>query len=246
MGCTDPTASLRRCQAVDEPRRLAPVDSVAGLARDVLAVSSGLSRRRRAAAAAHRRNEGAQSWSPDGKVILFNAAGGQSRVDLWKIDAIAGATPTVFAGGEADQCCGKFSPDGAWIAYVSNESGRSEVFVRPFTGEAEPIQVSKDGGTAPAWHTGARELYFLSPENRLMSVSVSMTVRGPAISSHTTSTFYTQRVVNLRSLQADAVVPHVVLPCSPVRSLNAAWSRREARWPQPDDLLHLPGSHRSR
>ena len=121
--------------------------------------------------------KGAQSWSPDGKVILFNAAGGQSRVDLWKIDAIPGATPTVFAGGEADQCCGKFSPDGAWIAYVSNESGRSEVFVRPFTGEAEPIQVSKDGGTAPAWHTGARELYFLSPENRLMSVSVSMTVR---------------------------------------------------------------------
>jgi len=117
--------------------------------------------------------KGAQSWSPDGKVILFNSTGGQNRVDLWKIDATPGATPTVFAGGEADQCCGRFSPDGAWIAYVSNESGRPEVFVRPFAGEAEPIQVSKDGGAAPEWHTGGGELYFLSPENRLMSVAVS-------------------------------------------------------------------------
>ena len=84
----------------------------------------------------------------------------------------------MFAGGEADQCCGKFSPDGAWIAYVLNESGRSRS-VRPAVrpGEAEPIQISKDGGTARAWHTGARELAFPNPENRRMSVSVSMTGR---------------------------------------------------------------------
>ena len=116
----------------------------------------------------------AQSWSGDGKIILFNATSPETGIDLWMIDARPGATPKLFAGGAADQCCGRFSPDGAWVAYVSTESGRPEVFVRPFAGHAEPIRVSQDGGGGPEWHTGSRELYFLSPGNRLMSVPVTL------------------------------------------------------------------------
>jgi eukaryotic-like serine/threonine-protein kinase len=117
----------------------------------------------------------AQSWSPDGNVILFNATGAKSRLDLWAIDATPGATPRVLIGGDADECCGRFSPDGKWIAYVSNASGRREVFVKPFTSEGEPIQVSKDGGAGPEWHTGGHELFFLNPENRLMRVQITVT-----------------------------------------------------------------------
>jgi Tol biopolymer transport system component len=117
----------------------------------------------------------AQSWSPDGKVILFNAAGAKTRLDLWAIDATPGATPKILIGGDADECCGRFSPDGHWIAYVSNASGRQEVFVKPFGREGEPVQVSKDGGAGPDWHTTGHELFFLNPENRLMRVPITMT-----------------------------------------------------------------------
>jgi Tol biopolymer transport system component len=116
----------------------------------------------------------AQSWSPDGKVILFNAVSAETRLDLWAIDAVPGATPRIVVGGEADQCCGRFSPNGEWIAYVSNESGRAEVFVRPTKGEAEPIRISSNGGGAPEWRSSGGELYFINPENRVMSVPVKV------------------------------------------------------------------------
>ena len=117
----------------------------------------------------------AQSWSPDGSTILFNATNPKTAIDLWMIDAKRDATPRMFAGGNADQCCGRFSPDGKWIAYVSNESGRPEVFVRPTAGNAEPIPISKNGGGTPDWRTVGGELYYVSPENRLMAVPVTTT-----------------------------------------------------------------------
>ena len=116
-----------------------------------------------------------QSWSPDGKIILFNANSPRTGIDLWAIESAPGGTPRVLAGGDGDQCCGRFSPDGAWIAYVSNESGRPEVFVRPSSGDKEAIRVSAEGGGAPDWHTGGRFLHYLNPENRLMSVPVTLT-----------------------------------------------------------------------
>ncbi|HEU4925499.1 MAG TPA: protein kinase [Vicinamibacterales bacterium] len=125
----------------------------------------------------------AQSWSRDGKVILFNATNPRTRLDLWAIEAKPGATPKVFAGGEADQCCGRFSPDGRWVAYVSNESGRPEVFVKPSAREAEPVRISKDGGGGPEWHGAGRELYFMNPENRLMGAPI--TVSGDTITAGT-------------------------------------------------------------
>ena len=117
----------------------------------------------------------AQSWSPDGKTILFNAVDPKTRLDLWEIEPRTGATPKIFAGGEADQCCGRFSPDGKWVAFVSNQSGQPEVFVTASGGGAEPIRVSMEGGGEPDWNNAGGELYFLSPANRLMGVRFTVT-----------------------------------------------------------------------
>ena len=117
----------------------------------------------------------AQSWSPEGKIILFNATSPQTRIDLWAIEPRPGAAPRIVVGGDADECCGRFSPDGKWIAYVSNASGRPEVFVRPFGKDADPIQISTEGGGAPDWHSGGRELFFVNQDNRLMSVPLTIT-----------------------------------------------------------------------
>jgi hypothetical protein len=78
-----------------------------------------------------------------------------------------------------DQCCGRFSLDGRWIAYVSSQSGRLEVFVRPSAGAAEPIRISRDGGGAPEWNTNGHELFFLSPDTTVMSLA--MTTNGGAL-----------------------------------------------------------------
>ena len=64
-----------------------------------------------------------------------------------------------------------FSPDGRWIAYQSNESGRLEVYVRPFPGPGGQWLVSTDGGTYPTWSRTRHEIFYASPDNRLMVAS---------------------------------------------------------------------------
>ena len=77
-----------------------------------------------------------------------------------------------------------FSPDVKWVAYKSNESGRFEVYVRPFSGSATPaaggqLQVSSAGGINPRWRSDGRELYYLAPDSTLMAVPIE--VRGTTL-----------------------------------------------------------------
>ena len=67
-----------------------------------------------------------------------------------------------------------FSPDGHWLAYMANESGRSEVFVRPFARPGVPRLVSTSGGRLPTWSQRRHELFYLSPDSHLMVVSYSV------------------------------------------------------------------------
>ena len=73
----------------------------------------------------------------------------------WKI-----GKPTVFLNGPASEQEPMFSPDGRWLAYLSNESGRQEVYVKPFPGPEGLQQISNDGGTYPAWSRTTSELFY--------------------------------------------------------------------------------------
>jgi serine/threonine-protein kinase len=101
--------------------------------------------------------------SPDGRVLAFykNNASGCLR-DLWTLPSAAGAAPTLFLGTPFQERSPRFSPDGRWIAYVSNESGRDEVYVRPYPGPGGQIAISTNGGTQPVWSRTTRELFFRS------------------------------------------------------------------------------------
>jgi eukaryotic-like serine/threonine-protein kinase len=68
---------------------------------------------------------------------------------------------------------GQFSPDGRWVAYVSNDSGQDEVYVVPFPGPGARVQVSTSGGAQPRWRSDGRELFYLSPETKVMAAEVS-------------------------------------------------------------------------
>ncbi|HEX6162006.1 MAG TPA: hypothetical protein VFZ31_01485, partial [Vicinamibacterales bacterium] len=98
-------------------------------------------------------------WSPDGKWLLYRQTAAATGHDLW-IYSPADGTSTPFLQTPADESLAVFSPDGRWIAYASDESGRTEVYVRPFPGRGTRTPISVDGGTAPLWSRDGRELFF--------------------------------------------------------------------------------------
>ena len=81
-------------------------------------------------------------------------------------------TSEIFADAPFRQNAPAFSPDGHWIAYQSDESGRNEIYLRPFPGPGGKWQVSIDGGSLPTWTRGGRELVFLGDDGRLQSSEI--------------------------------------------------------------------------
>jgi serine/threonine-protein kinase len=109
-----------------------------------------------------------QSFSPDRKILLLSQLPG--RVAVLPLEAPR--KPWVFQTGEGGVIAPAFSPDGRWIAYMSNESGRNEVYVRPYPGPGAAIPVSTSGGDAPKWARSGRELFYLQG-NAMMAVDVA-------------------------------------------------------------------------
>jgi Tol biopolymer transport system component len=124
------------------------------------------------------------SLSTDGRHLLHFTASPQTRGDLVVLPIKGDRKPVVLLATPYFEVWPMFSPDGRWVAYHSDESGRGEVYVRPFvdpgTGGGAPKlgagrwQVSTAGGVFPVWRADGRELYFLSPEGALMAAGVEV------------------------------------------------------------------------
>ena len=118
-----------------------------------------------------------QSVSPDGRFVVFrqetSAAGGPTDLMLLPLAGNRQATPLVQSQSSFQQRDGEISPDGRWLAYQSNESGQSEIYVRPFPEVGRGRwQVSSGGGSQPVWSRSGRELYFVTTDHYLAQVSV--------------------------------------------------------------------------
>ena len=104
-------------------------------------------------------NQAPTSWSPDGRRLAFTEFHPLTGADIWIVDVDSGRRQqivrTLF-----DESHARFSPDGKWLAYMTNESGRWDVFVRPADGAGPRVQVSTAGGAWPAWSVDGRTLYF--------------------------------------------------------------------------------------
>jgi Tol biopolymer transport system component len=120
-------------------------------------------------------------WSADGRVLLF-ANFVKNVPDLWALpiesQGVGRPFPVVQTRFAEDQ--GQFSPDGRWIAYRTNESGRDEIYVQAFPGPGGKARVSTEGGSQPRWRRDGKELFFVAPGNRLMAVSVAPQSNGQA------------------------------------------------------------------
>jgi Tol biopolymer transport system component/predicted Ser/Thr protein kinase len=124
------------------------------------------------------------SFSPDGKRLAFVEVGANTGLDLWTLpldvsdpDHPKPGKPELFLGTPFHEAEPAFSPDGRWIAYTSVESGRFEVYVRPFPSgtpsESVKWQISNGGGVHPIWSRDGRELFYESLDNHIMAAAYS-------------------------------------------------------------------------
>ncbi len=120
------------------------------------------------------------SWSADGAVLAFMEQHPSTGRDIWLLRP--GGERTPFANSASDESAPRFSPNGRWIAYVSNESGQAEVYVRPAAAAAGARRISTAGGLEPVWRRDGGALFYRA-DNGLMAVPVldSVSLRtGPA------------------------------------------------------------------
>ena len=113
------------------------------------------------------------SWSPDGRFILYRTGGGQTGSELFVLPLSGDRKPVPFLNTQFNEGFGQFSPDGRWVAYRSNESGRNEIYVAPFPGPGGKWQISTAGGDRPRWRHDGTEIFYLAPDNKLMAAAVN-------------------------------------------------------------------------
>jgi Tol biopolymer transport system component len=115
-------------------------------------------------------------WSADGRSILFHEVGEKTGRDLWVLQ-MPDRKPVPFLQSQFNEQTARFSPNGRWVAYVSNETGRDEVYVRSFPEATGRRQISVNGGQAPRWAGDGKELFFIEKDNSVVAVAVSSSER---------------------------------------------------------------------
>jgi len=110
------------------------------------------------------------SWSPDGTLLALNRLADHGQQSIW-ILPVAGGEPTLFHEGVGLESEAAFSPDGRRVAYMSNETGRNEIYVRPYPGPGAAIRISVAGGEEPVWARNG-ELFFRH-DDEIMSVNLA-------------------------------------------------------------------------
>lgn len=117
------------------------------------------------------------SWSPDGKIIVYWTSSPTTRGDIWMVP-VGDRKPAAFLATPFDEQNPQISADGKWLAYTSNESGRNEIYIKPFPEGPGKWQISTDGGVWPRWRHDGKELFFASAPNLL---AVDIHVMGASI-----------------------------------------------------------------
>jgi len=133
-------------------------------------------------------NKSPMDWSPDGRFVLFRSPSPATGFDLWALPIGGERKPFPVVQSNFEERDGQFSPDGKWIAYQSNESGRMEIVVQPFPGPGGKLQVSTNGGAQVRWRADGKELFYIALDGRLMAVPIRL-------------------ASNSQSVEADAPVP---------------------------------------
>ena len=113
-------------------------------------------------------------WSPDGKWIVYQQSAQKTAIDLWLMPVNGARTPVPYLQTPFDETEARFSPDGRWMAYVSNESGLSQIYVQSVPPSGTKYQISASGGVAPQWRRDGKELFYVSADQKLMAAPIKL------------------------------------------------------------------------
>jgi Tol biopolymer transport system component len=123
----------------------------------------------------------ADDWSADGQFIIYTEADARTKLDILVLPLFGDRKPLPILKTPFNEKEARFSPDGRWIAYVSDESGKNEVYVQPFqtSGQSsgERWTISTAGGSQPVWRRDGKELFYLASDNKLMAVPIKTSAR---------------------------------------------------------------------
>jgi dipeptidyl aminopeptidase/acylaminoacyl peptidase len=119
---------------------------------------------------------GTSDWSPDGRFIFFSRLDEQTGRDVWAAALSNSVKPYPLLNTQFDEYQAQLSPDGRWLAYVSDEPGSYQIYVRPFTAEGklggDKLRISTGGGNQPRWRRGGGELFYVAADGQMMAVAV--------------------------------------------------------------------------
>ena len=111
-------------------------------------------------------------WSTDGHFVVYDAPDPKTSVDVWILPTTGDQKPFPMLRSEFNEQQGRVSPNGQWIAYTSDETGRPEVYVQSFPTPGGKWQISTSGGADPRWRRDGKELFFISSDRKLMAVDI--------------------------------------------------------------------------
>jgi eukaryotic-like serine/threonine-protein kinase len=117
-------------------------------------------------------------WSHDGKYLLYTQNDPKTSLDLWALPLDGDRKPVPVLQSPFVESAGQFSPDGKWIAYHSTESGRFDVYICAFPSSAGKWQISDRGGAIPRWRADGKELFYVSPDLKMMAVTIRASAAG--------------------------------------------------------------------
>ena len=112
-------------------------------------------------------------WSRDGRYVAYCEMNPQTKIDVWILPMGADARPYPLLHTAFNEDSPQFSPDVRWMAYVSDETGRSEVYVAGFPNATAKWQISTQGGSMPRWSSDGKELFYVAADGHLMSVPIT-------------------------------------------------------------------------
>jgi Tol biopolymer transport system component len=118
-------------------------------------------------------NKAPTGWSPDGRYILYQNDTPATGADLWALPLFGDRQPIEVVRTKAAEWDGSFSPDGRWVIFASDETGRFEIYAQPFPGPGAKQRISTDGGWRARWRRDGKEVFYVSPDNRLMAVPIT-------------------------------------------------------------------------
>jgi Tol biopolymer transport system component len=123
-------------------------------------------------------------WSSDGRVLLYFVLDPKTNADVMGLPLQGGGAPFEVVRTNFNESGAQFSPDAKWIAYRSDKSGRSEVYVQPFPlGQGIERMISSGGGAQPRWRPDGKELFYVALDEQLMAASITPAADGRSVTS---------------------------------------------------------------